>query len=245
MIKTVLAYALLTLVALANAGCQSEHIPTYPHMDDSSSLRVLSERNKAIQSLTAQGTITLTSTDGQSVRLDAAMVSHLPDRMRLRAWKFGQAVFDLTLTPDGLFLITPDNNSRKEQMKAAGASAADFVRTWSMLSGGLFESPNLRVESTLTQLRITRAAAGEPTILCTVDRSTLTPRRYDLVDDQGSRRFSLVLDHYTTVNNLVWPRRFIATSEQGTINIELREIELNGDLPPGAFVPPKRAERLP
>jgi outer membrane lipoprotein-sorting protein len=245
MTKTARAYALLTLLALVNTGCQSEHIPTYPLMDNSSSLRVLAERAKTIRTLSAQGAITLTSTDEQSVRLDAAMVSQVPDRMRLRAWKFGQAVFDLTLTPDGLFLITPDNNSRREQMKAAGASAADFVRTWSVLSGGLFESPNLRIEPTLTQLRITRAAAGEPTIICIVDRTTLTPRRYELIDDQGNRRFSLALDRYATVNNLVWPRRLVATSEQGTINIELREIEINGDLPRGAFVPPRRAERLP
>jgi len=36
-----------------------------------------------------------------------------------------------------------------------------------------------------------------------------------------------------------------ARSDDGTISVALREVELNGELAEGAFVPPKRAEKLP
>jgi outer membrane lipoprotein-sorting protein len=253
MTKTILTHVsanfwmrmLIAMVALINIGCRTEQIPNYPQMDETSSLRILAERTQQIRTISAQGTLTLTGSDNQTVRLDVAIASQPPQRMRLRAWKFGQGIFDLTLTPEGIFIVTPDNDSRKQQIKSAGISAGDFMRTWSMLSGGLFEAPHLEVEFTIDKLRIIRTMAGEPTIICIVDRATLTPRRYELVDNHGKRRFSLMLDQYTSINNLVWPRRLVATSEKGTINIELREIELNGDLPAEAFVPPRRAERLP
>jgi hypothetical protein len=39
--------------------------------------------------------------------------------------------------------------------------------------------------------------------------------------------------------------RLTAKSEGGTIAIDLKDPELNGDIPPNAFIPPKRAEKIP
>ena len=69
-------------------------------------LRILQDRGAGGEDGSqAASLLTLTRPDGQSVRLDAALVMSLPDHsVRLRAWKFNQAVFDLTLNPQGLWI---------------------------------------------------------------------------------------------------------------------------------------------
>jgi hypothetical protein len=205
----------------------------------------LSERAKLVHALNGQGLITLTKPDGDSVRLDGLIVMAPPDRARLRATKFDHVVFDLTVTGDGVWMIPPDDPKRKEQIRQAGASAAKLAKTWAVLSGAFFDSPNLTTTEHGDRLIVRRESPGEPTVVCEVDRPTLTPRRYALLDDQGVERFSMALDHYRQFGPVVWPMRLTATSEGGVVLVELREVEVNPELPPGAFVPPRRAERLP
>jgi outer membrane lipoprotein-sorting protein len=227
------------------AGCAHEKLPVYPDTEPAAALRLLADRSRSVHAVSSEGSITLTRPDGQSVRLDAALAMRPPDNVRIRAWKFGQAVFDLTLTPGGLWLITPDDSSRKERMKSAGISAGQFARAWSLFNGGFFETQGLWVENAGAQLRITRGAAGEMKIVCIVDRATLTPRRYTMTDPSGENRFELALDRYTQVGTTVWPQRMTAHSQEGDIVIELHDVEINGEIPPGAFTPPRRAEKLP
>ena len=244
--------ALTTLAACAIAlicGCAKvpapETIPAYPLMDVSASLRTLADRAKQVRTLSGEGLITLTRPNGESVRFDAAVAMQPPRRTRIRAWKFGHAVFDLTVTPDGVWIVAPDEPQRKEQIRAAGVSAGQLARTWSVLSGGFFDEPGLQTHVTETQLLIRREKSGEPTVVCDVDRRTLTPRRYSLLDDRGRSRFSLALDRYRTFGDVVWPTHLVAKSEGGTVDIELRQVDVNPDLPAAAFTPPRRAEKLP
>jgi hypothetical protein len=39
--------------------------------------------------------------------------------------------------------------------------------------------------------------------------------------------------------------RLVAVSDGGTVEVELREVEVNPELPENAFAPPRRAEKLP
>ena len=64
-------------------------------------------------------------------------------------------------------------------------SAAKLAKTWSILSGGFFNQPGLKSEVRGDRLLLRREAAGEPVVICEVDRHTLTPRRYALLDDTG------------------------------------------------------------
>jgi outer membrane lipoprotein-sorting protein len=247
MVRSFSQRTIVTLGLIAAAGCTSHTppLPTYPRLSDAESLRVLAERAHAVRTVSGEGLLTLTRPDGESVRLDAVTVSAPPDKVRLRAWKFGQAVFDLTLNDTGVYLITPEDSSHKQQIQSAGVSAAQLARTWSLLSGGYFDGPGLTVSSTGNDdLRLRRQVDGQ-TVLCDVDRPTLTPRRYTLVDPQGRKRFTLTLDRYTLINGIPWPRRTTAVSDTGTIVVDLRSVDLNTDLPPGAFKPPRRAEKLP
>ena len=86
--------------------------------------------------MSAECTITLTRPDGETVKLDGAIVTRNPGWVRLRAWKLGRAVFDLTLQPAGLWVMTLDDPKRSEQMLPAKVSAAEFVKQWSYFNGG-------------------------------------------------------------------------------------------------------------
>jgi outer membrane lipoprotein-sorting protein len=240
--------AWLAVVLCLIAGCEHvepESIPHFPLMDAQASLQTLAKRAHLVQSLSSQGLVTLTRPNGESIRLDAALVLKPPAEARLRAWKFGRAVFDLTVTPQGVWYLTPDDPARKAQLRSAGVSAAKLAKTWSLLNGGFFNDPALRVEMTPSQLFIRRKFANEPQVLCEVDRATLTPRRYLMFDEKGQQRFSLRLSQYKQFGQIVWPTRITAISDSGKVEVELHDLEMNADLPATAFVPPHRAEKLP
>ena len=241
-----LIFALILLATVS--GCRNnehESIAAFPLRDAPSTLHWLAERARLVRTLSGEGLITLTRPDGQSVRLDGALVMQPPRQARVRAWKFGRALFDLTVTPEGVWAVTPDDPQRKEQMKTAGMSAAKLAKTWSVLSGGFFEGADLSAEVRESRLIVRRQTPGEPTVVCEVDRATLTPRKYLMLDDSGKQRFSLVLSRYRQFGEVAWPTRLIAVSDSGTVEVELREVEINPELPAAAFVPPRRAEKLP
>lgn len=230
------------------AGChhvEPESIPHFPLMDAQASLQTLADRAHLVHTLSSEGLVTLTRSNGESIRLDSALVMKPPAEARLRAWKFGRAIFDLTVTPQGVWCLTPDDPARKDQLKSAGVSAAKLAKTWSLLNGGFFTDPALNIETTPTQLFIRGKFANEPQVRCDVDRATLTPRRYLIFDEQGHQRFSLTLSQYRQFGQIVWPTRIIAVSDSGTVEVELRDLEINPELPATAFVPPHRAEKLP
>ena len=107
------------------AGCAARrpvesNLPTYGRLDPAAALRMLAERSASVRSVSAQAGLTLTRADGQSVNLDGAVVMAPPGRVRLRAWKFNQAIFDLTLTPDGLWVLTPDDPARRANSTTNG-----------------------------------------------------------------------------------------------------------------------------
>jgi outer membrane lipoprotein-sorting protein len=237
-------------VAALVAGCAPkeplETIPAYPLMDTAASLRLVGEQARRVRALSGEGLITLTRPNGESVRLDAAVAMRPPERARIRAWKFGRAVFDLTVTPEGVWVVSPEDSNRREQIRSAGVSAGHLARTWAVLSGGFFEERGLRTQLNDGRMLVRReTAGGQPAVVCEVDRRTLTPRKYSMLDDRGTTRFALTMDRYRQFGDVVWPMRLVAVSEGGTVEVELREVEVNPELPAGAFTPPRRAEKLP
>jgi outer membrane lipoprotein-sorting protein len=228
-------------------GCALEHedLPTYPHITPSQARIILSDRAHSIRTVSGDGTITLTRPDHDSVRLDGAIALQPPDRARLRAWKFNQAVFDLTLSPQGLFLVGPSDPKRAGDVQKAGASAAQVAQTWSDLTGRFFDS-ELQVDAlSHAKMLVFRQVNRDQSVLrCAVDKRTVTPRSYSLSDPSGQERFRLDLDRYAIINGIPFPRRLTATSEQGQFQVDLRQVELNGELPAGAFTPPARAQKI-
>ena len=230
----------LMLLALA-AGCgQRESIPTYPDMSVADSVKVISERSAKIKDISGEGAVTLTDPKGQSVRLDAACVFAPPDRARIRAWKFGQAVLDLTITPDAIYIFLPRKEGPGEQLRSALGDTSRAVREWLALLAPVFTGSNDVVVESGSQLIVTT----ENSLVIHIDRKTLTTRKYVAVDEHGRERLSLTLSQYRAIEDIVWPMRIEAKSDSGLVRIDMRGVELNV-APPNAFKPPARAGRLP
>lgn len=240
------ALCVSAIVFLSASGCvrpQYSPLPTYRGLDDAAALQVLAKRAQAVKTLSAECGLMLTRPDGQTVRLDGAVAMEPPDRLRLRAWKFGQAVFDLTLTPDGLWVLTPGDAGRREKVLPATLSAAQFGREWAVLNGRFFLEPDLATGGDGKWLTVRRTLEDGRTVVCRVDRLTLTPRDFEMRDPQGRRRFRFALGDYQLIDGIPFPMKLAARSPDGDIDIRLKDVELNAELAPNAFKPPRRAEK--
>jgi len=239
---------LLILPIAALAGCAAP-APTYPWHGPDAALRRLHDNAAAIRSVQATARVVLDRPDGQSVRLDAALVARFPDHLRLRAWKLGQAVFDLTWIPGGLWLATGEH-APHEPDQDLSIPASGFARAWSLFSPDFFTTPLASIESdsggpTFTVLR--RPAPNEPggVIRCTVERATLRPLLYTALDESGAVRSTLRLDRYRAFSGTFWPGRISAASDRGTVAILIDTAHFTEPLPESAFHPPARAVRQP
>jgi hypothetical protein len=242
---------LLLLLAIVVGGCAQrrtgrESLPTVQYGDNAEALRILRERAAAVKTMSGRGTITFTRwEDDASVRMDLAIVSQPPDRLRLRAWKLGRAVFDLTLRPEGLWLVAPDDASLKQKVQKANVGAAEIARNWSMLSGAFFGCDDLKMERLQKGLLISAPHDEQLLLRCYVDPRALVPWLYLLQDQNNRVRFGLGLNDYRMVDGIPYPHRLGADSDSGRIVVQLEEVELNEELAPAAFKPPRRAEKLP
>jgi len=234
----------LTVLSLALlAGCHSQPaspLPRYPLTDAHTTLAAFSARAATVHSVQAEANVELTDTKKQTVHLDAALLLQPPDRIRLRAWKFGTAVFDLTVNDRGAFAFVP-----RDEARPAMPAARQSITQWVKLLNGQIASEQSRLTQRGDEL-VVDTPQGDLTLRCTIDRPTLTAERYELLDGDGKTRFTLALsDYQLTPAGPAWPMTIVATSEQGVIRIHATDVTLNEPLPPAAFDPPVRAERLP
>ena len=243
MLRAIQIIALATAVGAAGCG---QRLPTYVWVDHATALSILAQRASKVQSVSGECLLTLHKASGESIRLDAAMVAQPPDHLRLRAWKLGQAVFDLTMTPQGLWVMAPQDAPQRHGALPASLSAARFARGWSMLSADFFTAKDLVVEDDGTaSFHLKRQVEEEQTFACDVDRATLTVRQYSLTDAAGVAHFTLRLDRYRALGEVAWPMQITAVSDAGQIQVTFEDVELNGAVAANAFVPPRRAEKLP
>jgi outer membrane lipoprotein-sorting protein len=244
-IRRLFAYVFVVLM-VAIVGCAPktiENIPRYPLMDPAASLATMRDRANGVRDISGQGAVTLTDARGGSVRLDAAFVFAPPDRARVRTYKFGQAVLDLTVTPNELWLFVPRKDERADQLRAAAGSTGRAVRQWLELLAGGDAAAGGEAEVVGDRIVVMQSQDGLTT-RSEIDRATLTARKFMIIDSTGKQQFTLTLTNYRQVGPAVWPSKIRAVSPTGTIDIESRDVEANV-APPAAFTPPARAERLP
>ncbi len=209
-------------------------------MSESEALHVLSDRARAIHTVSSEALVTLTRKDGQTVRFDAALVMEPPERARMQAFKFGQTVLDLTITPAGVWLLTSD--IQKEETFSVGVRTGEMTHQWMRLATGLIDEANVSANNRGANLLIQETKTNGTTIASLIDRKTLTIREVIGRDRNGRQRFELTFARLSQFNSVVWPRRIEAVSDAGRILIELRDVEINGQVPEGAFKPPPRGE---
>jgi len=236
------------------SGCQSprpSQLPTYFALTAPAALEILARRANAIHTFTARCELILTGSDRQAIQLDGLMVLSPPDRLRLRVWKLGQAVFDLTLLPDGLWVETSPDAERHGPVVPAALSAAQLAHFLTWFEGGFFTAPGLKAPPPQDAALVFRRDLEDGTsIVCDVDRATATPQKFRLIDAAGNLRFSLSMSDYTSTSGILWPTRLsaLATNSAGggnRIDIIFSDIAFNEEPAPGAFVPPRNAEKQP
>ncbi len=255
-----IAFALMAIAAAAPSGCGTP-LPAYPWKDHDTAQRLMAEHAAQLHSIQSGARLVLTAADGTSVTLDAAIVAAPPDRFRLRAWKLGHALLDLTLTPEGVWLKADEHRGDAAGGAAAGLrsiNAGGIAEAWSLFTGGLFAerdaSGGARIETTddggptFTLRRSADTAgsarpAGSAAITCEIDRRTLTARRCAVLDGSGAERAVVTLGGYRDFGGIVFPTRIEATGPDGTVLVLLDDPEFNTPLPPDAFVPPAGAAK--
>lgn len=254
-VRIVLAGAALALVALPG-GC-AEPLPSYPWTGSDSALAIMAKRADEIQTIASPCTVYVQRRDGYSVSLDAATAAKIPGWLRVRAWKFGNAVLDLTVTPDGVWLLREQPDEAPTASSESGPER--LGEAWSLFTGRFFDDPGLRViddggERFTVERPLGRGGAKAD---CEIDRASLTARSYVVTDPSGEVRLRLSLERYRQFGGVVWPKRLvieIPASPSGAdhqsmsasrVVIAFDSPEFNQELPPTAFVPPKRAVRQP
>lgn len=241
----VLAGVVITVMTSFLGACATP-LPTYPPMSDAEALRTISERLDSVRSISASADLVLTSAKGETVSLDGAFVAKPPDRARLRAWKFGTPVLDLTILPEGVWAFAA---AREGAADLTNLPAAGVSRAVELLTGSYFTTAVVvPTDSTPTTLVVTGPALGRSDVRCEIDRATLTPRVFQLLgtpEDSFAATMTLTLDRYTMIGPVAWALRLRFTSPDGEILLRLGDVELNADLSAAAFIPPARAARLP
>ncbi|MBC7772600.1 MAG: hypothetical protein H7210_08920 [Pyrinomonadaceae bacterium] len=232
------------LLLISLSGCASE-LPTYPPMADADALGLIAARMDSVRSISASADLSLTSVEGETVSLDGAFAARPPKRARLRAWKFGSPVLDLTIVPEGawVYAVARDGSASTEMTKLPAAGVSQSIE---LLSGAYFSGARpVASESTSTTLVVAGPALGREDVRCEIDRATLTPRRFVLAPPGDGKDMEIVLDRYALFGDIVWAGRMQFRGPGGTIMIRFADLELNGEIAENAFVPPGRATRLP
>jgi hypothetical protein len=211
-------------------------------MSGAESLEVIADRLESVRSVSAPCDIVLTDPAGQTLRLDGVMLAQPPDHLRLRAWKLGQAVLDFTLAGEEAWLMKADEaraadlDSAIDKLRLAGfgrLAGAEFFR-------GATEIATSSADSLAVEGPVPGAEGGR--LVCVIDRRTLTPRRFSGSDAASSE--SLLLEDYRVISGRAWPTMILASSPRGEIRLHLYDVEIDADLPDGAFTPPTNAVRL-
>ncbi|MFN0132592.1 MAG: hypothetical protein ACKVW3_08705 [Phycisphaerales bacterium] len=268
-----LAFALAAVMALTSlAGCAQRPLPTFAWQGQAAATAVLARRAAEVRTVRAECSVYLAKPDGSTLGLEGALAAAPPDRMRLRTWKLGQAALDVTIRPGEIWIETPegkapdvkpDTASLPRAESKAGPWAAKFAEGWRLMAGGFFEKPADRVEDSSGATYMLFRRLDDAEVVCEVDRRTLVPLAYRVLDERGVTRFTLRLDGYavygdeaksvqensgsanTEARTIVWPARIVAITDSGRITIRLRDPEFNTDLPASVFEPPGGAVRQP
>jgi hypothetical protein len=244
--------AMLAPVVLT--GCSKPYVRAYEWRDERAAVETLAGRTESVRSVRAACALTMTDARGEAVNFDGAIVVRRREDglwLRLRTWKVGQAVFDATVRPDGVWLMVSDQAARRmEDGNGAGTTGAKGIdpaliaRGWSLFMGGFFTDPGARVIDTGRRtFEVERAGESGTVITAVVDRATLTVSEYRIADDKGEVRQTLTLSQYRELGPEATPFPTIirAAGPEGTVEVRMQDVELNGVIEDAAFVPPRRA----
>ena len=227
------------------AGCAAP-LPRYPSMDARESLEVLARRAESLRTLSAACDMTLTDSAGESVRLDGAIAAAFPDRLRIRAWKFGNAVLDVTVDHGRTWVLTGDARPSDRPVSGVMARADRLPQVVGLLGPEFFRAADpAPVDVRDNVLIVTGPAFENATAMCEIDRPTLTMRQLVFTEDESGPSRRVRFDRYRVTGGMPWPTELEFSGPEGVIALRLRDVALNEPLAESAFVPPRRAVEQP
>lgn len=244
MTRRALASAAVTFSLLVSVGCVRS-LPLYAWTDSRMAIDAMTKRDAGVDSFSATCRLLLQSAAGE-VELTSVIVAQPPERLRLRAWKFSQPVFDITLNPNGLFVFSKDSGqgtaAQTDRLTRDG-----LIEATAMLPG-FAGKEGWHADDDLDRDNFYRSRsldADGNVVRCTVEKTTFTTTRCDFLDGDGAMRQSLLYGNYRVLGNTVWPMRIEGTGLDESFTILFDRVELNPELSPRAFTPPRRAVKQP
>jgi hypothetical protein len=239
--------AALAAAAISLSACSKPYVRTVPWSSESDALETLARRADSIKSIRAACTLTLIDPQGESVNFDGALVVRLePDHawLRLRTWKLGHAVFDATVRPDGVWIMTSEEAAKRTASASQGLQSArpdHIAAAIGLLAGDFFRTPGLKIYNK-QEFAVTRTT-DEGSVVAFIDRDPLTVYQYSIRDNANTVRQTLHLDTYRELppDATPFPLRIKAVGPEGSVELRLEDVELNGLIEDAAFTPPRRA----
>ena len=245
----------VAVFALAIAGCRTDPpgqaLEQTEGLSNDQVLAALAERANQVQRVMASGTIRLESDEDGSVLLDVALLASGDDQLRLRAWKLGRPVFDLTRDGDALWLWISERAEVDSTTTDGVPLAAIHIQTgWRMMAGRLFAQTPDRVISedpfiVEFDLASDQTGGAPARAQFAIDRATQTHTRCTIIDSAGIERQTLQLGAYRLIDGIPWATSIDSGTDDHRFQITLESVELNGELPPSSFTPPSNAQRQP
>jgi len=215
---------------LASLGACASPLPVYPASGVRESLGVLAERAADLESFTGGGTLTVHNPERGTVTLEAAVVARKPDQLRVRAWKLGRSMADITL--DGEEVV-----EKMDRRVEAGSLTEGLrgVRAVLLAIDERFYANAAELPGTDAATLVVRGVTADGTpMVCEIDRRTLTLRevRVDRESDEGA---SFTLEKYREIDGTVWPMRIRAVRGDREATLRLDWVEPNAQIAPGAL----------
>jgi len=248
--NTSMRVLLLTLLTVFT-GCKTNFppLPATPWNGLEEARQILVERQAAVDTVQAQLKISFTTPSPQkeTQNFDAALVMQGDDRFRLRAWKLNQTIFDLTVTPEGTYVVAVDE--MKQQSPESEAELAELANHLSaLLRGADFEQARLSLikPDGFEAPRIFNylwATWPDESLRVAVERRTLSPREWWVGGHEDESKIQ-IQSEYADYSGLRWYRYIKVNGDFGRLWMNFSDVELNGELNPRAFKPPRRAVRI-
>jgi len=247
--RRVIGVCLTAWSAACITGCASTrpkppaNLPHYDWSDAATALRTMEDRDHAVDTFSASCDL-LVENHGKRVALTGAVAADPPDRLRLRAWKLSQAVLDLTLNEDGLFLYQRKRDG-DDDSSVSKLTEKRFVSVLKLLPG--FGATGQWTTKTVgrKEFSIVSRSADGPMIECFIDKRTLTRTRCVHRDDQGHVGETLTFTSYRPIDGTVWPMHLAVRGLHGNVDLDFDDVNINEELSPRAFKPPRRAVKQP
>lgn len=251
-VSITLGFACLT--GLAGCGFTPPAVAPLPAVawdDLEDARRILIERQAAVQNVQAECKFRITPPGESTQSLDGAIVMEGDQRLRLRTWKLNQTIFDLTVNAEGVWIVASG-----EMKKRAPEAESDLANLASQLNK-LLQGPDFSEARLLGGIR---GDYGKPDPVdhesgfhnlfaewghtySEIDASTLIPDYFAFRKEPPEDQI-VVKPKYQQHGSILWYRAIQTTGPFGTIEITFRNVELNGELNPRAFKPPRRAVKV-